>query len=377
MIGRRGSVVIALAAAATLALPLAAAAQQPPAPGLAVTTPSEALAAAGGVIDGVAEGAADLREQVTGRDRADRADTPYAPALTRDEAISLAEADARLTAWVTDHPIRRTTAELQEKDRRWKVSFVGGTADDEVVEAEVYVSDETGDIAEVRTGPQVAWMMARGYEGAFGRAVNRWRIWIPLSVVFLLVLLPITRPRHLLSWRTLDLLALLSFTVSWAWFNEGDIFTSVPLQYPPLLYLLARMAWITVRRARVRRVTPDANPGDSPSPRGLSPGGGTVPGRGDRVVDHAAQEVRVDQPVEGLAVDCPWMQGAVLQGRVAAPWPRCSPWCQACSHGVQGHVAEHGVQLPVVRDGYVMKAIAEQVSGAPMTSIEALGMASQ
>jgi len=278
MIGRRGSGVIALAAAATLALPLAAAAQQAPAPGLAVTTPSEALAAAGGVLDGVAEGAADLREQVTGRERADRADTPYAPALTRDEAISLAEADARLTAWVTDHPIRRTTAELQEKDRRWKVSFVGGTADDEVVEAEVYVSDETGDIAEVRTGPQVAWMMARGYEGAFGRAVNRWRIWIPLSVVFLLVLLPITRPRHLLSWRTLDLLALLSFTVSWAWFNEGDIFTSVPLQYPPLLYLLARMAWITVRRARVRRATPDATPGDSPSPRGQSPGGGTVPG---------------------------------------------------------------------------------------------------
>ena len=196
MIGRRGSVVIALAAAATLALPLAAAAQQAPGPGLAVTTPSEALAAAGGVIDGVAEGAADLRDQVAGRDRTDRADTPYSPALARDEAISLAEADPRLAAWVDDHPVRRTTAELQEKDRRWKVSFVGGTADDEAVEAEVYVADETGDIAEVRTGPQVAWMMARGYEGAFGRAVNRWRIWIPLSMVFLLVLLPITRPRH-------------------------------------------------------------------------------------------------------------------------------------------------------------------------------------
>ncbi len=269
MIGRRGSVVIALAAAAVLALPLTAGAQQAPGPGLAVTTPSEALAAAGGVIDGVAEGAGDLREQVTGRDGTGRAATPYAPALTRDEAISLAEADPGLAAWVADHPIRRTTAELQEKDRRWKVAFVGGTADDEVVEAEVYVSDETGDIAEVRTGPQVAWMMARGYEGAFGRAVNRWRIWIPLSLVFLLVLLPITRPRHLLSWRTLDLLALLSFTVSWAWFNEGDIFTSVPLQYPPLLYLVARMAWITVRRARVRRATPDAPPAEG---SGRAPG---------------------------------------------------------------------------------------------------------
>jgi hypothetical protein len=164
----------------------------------------------------------------------------------------------------------RTAAELQKKDKRWKVSFIGGPKDAEVVEAEVYVGDEEGNIAEVRTGPQVAWMMARGYEGAFGRAVNRWRIWIPLCVVFLLVLLPITRPRTLLSWRTLDLLVLLSFTASWAWFNEGDISTSVPLQYPPLIYLLARMVWITVTRARRRRAP--ATPGEGEEAAARRPG---------------------------------------------------------------------------------------------------------
>lgn len=266
-----------LAVALALIVPAAGWAQQQPSAGLAVTTPSEALAAVDGVLDGLAKGAADLQRRAganvagngTGTGGAPGtagAKGSYTPALTNDEAIAIAEADPALQAFLDDNPIHRTAAEFQSKDRKWKVSFVGGSKDAEVVEAEVYVGDEEGNIAEVRTGPQVAWMMARGYEGAFGRAVNRWRIWIPLCLVFLLVLLPITRPRSLLSWRTLDLLVLLSFTVSWAWFNQGDISTSVPLQYPPLIYLLARMAWITVHRARLRRADGGDlrdNPGDS------------------------------------------------------------------------------------------------------------------
>ena len=286
----------ALAAAITvialaLLLPAAGAAQQQPSAGLAVTTPSEALAAVDGVLDGLAKGAADLQRKAganvpggtatQGASGSAGAKDSYTAALTRDEAIAIAEADPDLQAWLKDNPIHRTAAEFQSKDRKWKVSFVGGPKDAEVVEAEVYVGDEEGNIAEVRTGPQVAWMMARGYEGAFGRAVNRWRIWIPLCAVFLLVLLPITRPRSLLSWRTLDLLVLLSFTVSWAYFNQGDISTSVPLQYPPLIYLLARMAWITVRRARLRRgvaVTPSVDPPASPSRTARGPRTPGLPG---------------------------------------------------------------------------------------------------
>lgn len=291
-----------LAVALALLVPSAGLAQQQPSAGLAVTTPSEALAAVDGVLDGLAKGAADLQRRAganvagngTGNDTGTGAASgtagakdSYTAALTRDEAIAIAEADPGLQEFLDDNPIHRTAAEFQSKDRKWKVSFVGGPKDAEVVEAEVYVGDEEGNIAEVRTGPQVAWMMARGYEGAFGRAVNRWRIWIPLCLVFLLVLLPITRPRSLLSWRTLDLLVLLSFTVSWAWFNQGDISTSVPLQYPPLIYLLARMAWITVHRARLRRGggAGDPNPGDShrsvtvtPSAPGATPAASSMPG---------------------------------------------------------------------------------------------------
>ena len=62
--------------------------------------------------------------------------------------------------------------------------------------------------------------------------------------------------------RNLDLLALLSFSVSLWFFNDGNIFTSVPLAYPPLVYLLARM-----------RLDRRARPSGSRSRAGLEAGG--------------------------------------------------------------------------------------------------------
>ena len=126
----------------------------------------------------------------------------------------------------------------------------------------MFVSDESGQITEVRTGPQVAWMMARGGDGAFGRAINRPAIWLSLCAIFLIALLPILSPRRLLSLRTLDLLVLLSFSVSLIWFNRGEVFTSVPLQYPPMIYLGLRLAGIAI--ARVRAARPE--PGGAPAP---------------------------------------------------------------------------------------------------------------
>ncbi len=45
---------------------------------------------------------------------------------------------------------------------------------------------------------------------------------------------------------------LLSFGVSLAFFNRGEVFRSVPLAYPPLAYLLVRTAWIGMRRRPLR-----------------------------------------------------------------------------------------------------------------------------
>ena len=113
--------------------------------------------------------------------------------------------------------------------------------------AEVLVGDEAGNVQEVRIGPQIAWQMARGYKGAFGRIVNEPYIWLPLCLLFLAPFVDWRRPLQLLH---LDLLMLLSFTVSHYFFNQGDIFTSVPLAYPPLAYLFLRLAWIGWRRGR-------------------------------------------------------------------------------------------------------------------------------
>src|SRR5437870_5720106 len=82
-------------------------------------------------------------------------------------------------------------------------------------------------------GTQVAWKMARGYRGAFGGdKINDPWIWGGFCVVFLLGLLDF---RRLASLRNLDLLAFLSFSASLWYFNKGDVFTSAPLVYPPLV----------------------------------------------------------------------------------------------------------------------------------------------
>ena len=49
---------------------------------------------------------------------------------------------------------------------------------------------------------------------------------------------------------------LVSLSVSFWFFNDGRIFTSVPLVYPVLLYLLGRMLWIGVRARPSRAVRP-------------------------------------------------------------------------------------------------------------------------
>jgi len=64
----------------------------------------------------------------------------------------------------------------------------------------------------------------------------------------------------------LDLLVLLSFSVSLAFFNHGRIYASTPLVYPPLLYLLVRMLAL----ARVGRRSKAPNY-PSRSPRLLIP----------------------------------------------------------------------------------------------------------
>jgi hypothetical protein len=133
---------------------------------------------------------------------------------------------------------------------RWQVSFF--RKGDEVVQ--VQLDDRSGAVLEQWTGYQVAWSMARGYEGAFGRKLNAPYVWIPLCVLFLAPFVDFRRPLRLLH---LDLLVLLAFGVSHVFFNRGEIGLSVPLVYPVLLYLLARVLYAGFRpRGGTGRLVP-------------------------------------------------------------------------------------------------------------------------
>jgi len=137
----------------------------------------------------------------------------------------------------------------------WQVSYYArlrGRAPPKEI-AQVEIDDRSGQVLEHWTGFQVAWTMARGYAGAFGRKAGALYVWLPLCVLFLA---PFVTPRRPLRMLHLDLLALLAFSVSLAFFTHGRIGLSVPLAYPPLIYLLIRMLVLARPAAARRRLEP-------------------------------------------------------------------------------------------------------------------------
>jgi hypothetical protein len=114
---------------------------------------------------------------------------------------------------------------------------------------QLYVSDTSGDVTQVWTGYQVAWTMARGYPGAFGRDINKLYIWLPLCALFLLPFIPWRRRPTL--WH-LDLLMLLGFCVSLAFFNNANLGLAEPIIYPFMVYFVVRMLLLASGRGRPR-----------------------------------------------------------------------------------------------------------------------------
>ncbi|HXR13428.1 MAG TPA: glycosyltransferase 87 family protein [Solirubrobacteraceae bacterium] len=124
----------------------------------------------------------------------------------------------------------------------WQVAFYSG--DQEFVQ--VIVSSADGRVLGTFTGIKIAWTMARGLPGAFGRHVDALYVWLPLCLLFLA---PFFDWRSPLRLRNVDLLVLTSLSISLAFFNHADIYQSVPLAYPPLVYLLLRLVWLARPRA--------------------------------------------------------------------------------------------------------------------------------
>ena len=169
--------------------------------------------------------------------------------LTGDEVERIAGRVPAIAAVVHRHPSAHPFA-YTKGPGQWQVSWFTGKGAQSKEIAQVYIDDATAKVTQAWTGFQVAWTMARGYPGAFGVRVNAWYIWLPLCVLFVLPFIPWRRRPTLLH---IDLLVLLGFSVSLAFFNHANLGMSVPLIYPCLLYLLVRMLLLAAGRGRPRQ----------------------------------------------------------------------------------------------------------------------------
>jgi hypothetical protein len=207
-----------------------------------------------------------LAPTASGHDSAaDPADSPLAPGvrLTSARAIALFLRHPKVADWLDRYPAASIVddATLDDATGVWDVGVWSGDAGQI---AKGRVDDATGAVTEAWTGPQVAWTMARGHVGSFGGdLINDPWLWLGLGIAFFVGLADLRRPFAL---RNLDLLVLLSLLGSLWLFNQGDIFAAMPAVYPPLAYLVLRLAWIGSGRRRGRSRRPDR-----PSSRPLWP----------------------------------------------------------------------------------------------------------
>ncbi len=162
--------------------------------------------------------------------------------LSAAEAIAAADADPTIRAEREESP-RMRPRPLTRGAGRWQIEYFQGG---EKVAVAV-VDDATGAVIEAWRDHQVEVKLARGYEGAVAGNVNEAWAWIPLCILFVAPFFDFRRPFRLLH---LDLLVLLAFSVSLFFFNKGEITLSVPLVYPALAYLFARLLWAGLRPAR-------------------------------------------------------------------------------------------------------------------------------
>jgi hypothetical protein len=168
---------------------------------------------------------------------------PPSARLTEDGVLARFLAVGKVADWLGryDADGLRKDAEYDEGRGKWTVRVSFEPAGQVALGT---VDDATGRVEEAWTGPQVAWPMARGHDGSFGgKHLDRPPLWLALCAIFVLGLADLRRP---LSIKNLDLLVLVSLSASLFYFNAGRIFTSVPLVYPALLYLLGRTIWIGV-----------------------------------------------------------------------------------------------------------------------------------
>lgn len=174
---------------------------------------------------------------------------PAGHRLTAEQAERIARADPKVAA------VRKATPGSYDEiflkgQNRWQLSlYAPGKPLREI--GQVIVDDATGKVVESWDGPYVAWTMARGYDGAFGRSITNPWLW---GVLVLLFVAPFVRVRPLRI-PPPALLALAGFSVPLAFFNNARLDWAVPLSFALLVGLFG---WSTLRALRRPRAAPRA-----------------------------------------------------------------------------------------------------------------------
>ncbi|WP_210491104.1 glycosyltransferase 87 family protein [Patulibacter sp. SYSU D01012] len=174
----------------------------------------------------------------------DRDTPPAGHRLTAAQAEAIARADPKAAK------VRRGTKGSYDSiflkgQTRWQLSiYAPGKPLREI--GQVIVDDASGKVTESWDGPYVAWTMARGYDGAFGRSITNPWLWALLCVLFLVPFVSV-RP---LRGPPLAFLAVAGFSAPLAFFNNARLDWAVPLSFALLLGLFAWSTWRGLRRPR-------------------------------------------------------------------------------------------------------------------------------
>ena len=169
---------------------------------------------------------------------------PASAAVSKEQAIQSA-----VGVPAVKHAIQglsRVRATVQVSGGQYIVLLAGSGHDEPA--AFVTVDMQTGHVDKVFTGVEAAFPLARGPDSGFAsRKLNAVWLWIPLTLIFVGAFFDRRRPWRLLH---LDLVAIAALGISFAFYMDGDLDTSVPLVYPTLVYVLVRMVTAGVRPLR-------------------------------------------------------------------------------------------------------------------------------
>jgi Glycosyltransferase family 87 len=161
---------------------------------------------------------------------------PAGFSVSAREAIALARRDHKVQLEQrTGEPLRARA--LYVPGQWWVVLFRRADGN---LRARVELDGRTGAVRYAARGRELGWPpITRGQHGARIR-----RLHVVLVLAGVLFVAPFFDPRRLWRLLNLDLLALLSLGVSFAFAEAGKVYAATPLMYPPLLYLLGRALWL-------------------------------------------------------------------------------------------------------------------------------------